>query len=288
MLFLIYLLLTYIPNYTGVSMIFNRITIVMILLLNIVVAKTNLQYFKTSFDCNKVENNSSTEWKICTDKKLASLDIELNEAYTIALKEGIGKNIRTIQKSWIQNRDKCQTVNCITRAYTKQLIYLNDDIYYEQNKSICYDFLDEDKRRTIFELSKVDGSGIYDINHDGIKEKVILKGMDIDNLIRFNEVEIYNIENNESILYSFYGPAEFDQLREVLEYKGVYYLVQYYDKYKVKIEYLTYIDKYNIERPVCKFKVNLELDKKRGLKDTWYEATYGGLMKNKLNNIKEK
>ena len=89
-----------------------------------------------SFDCKKAQTD--TEVTICSDLKLATLDVALGIAFRDISATNFGKDlIRAIseQKSWLEGRDGCQSnVKCLTDKYNSRLESLsgaNYNNYYE-------------------------------------------------------------------------------------------------------------------------------------------------------------
>lgn len=76
---------------------------------------------KAGFDCKKAA--TASEKLICSDQELASLDVELNRAYSIASKANIDKaQLKTEQQYWVRNsRDTCQDVECMKAAYHSRI-----------------------------------------------------------------------------------------------------------------------------------------------------------------------
>ena len=76
-----------------------------------------------SFDCTKASNFS--EKAICSDTLLGKLDGALSENYRFILASNIGdgakKDLKTAQKKWILERDKCPDNQCLTTAYQKRI-----------------------------------------------------------------------------------------------------------------------------------------------------------------------
>lgn len=84
------------------------------------ILNADTQTYKTSFDCNKVKNKNSIEWWICTDDKLAQLDIKMTNFYnTYKLFEN--KTIKSEQKQWLKKRNTCKYYDCIEKSYRDRL-----------------------------------------------------------------------------------------------------------------------------------------------------------------------
>jgi uncharacterized protein len=109
------------------------------------------QSFTPSFDC--LQATSKIEETICTDQKLAGLDVELNSIYKklfSSLPEPEKVKLKNEQLAWLKNRDKsCDSLKnvlvCVTDAYLQRIEALkkeddrirNENITSYQNK---YDF----------------------------------------------------------------------------------------------------------------------------------------------------
>jgi uncharacterized protein len=69
----------------------------------------------TSFDCNKASTYS--EKQICSSSQLQLEDEQLNSAYVQALAKSDDKQaLRSEQRNWINQRDMCSTVDCVSRS----------------------------------------------------------------------------------------------------------------------------------------------------------------------------
>jgi len=254
-----------------------KIFITMLCLTLHVFALENKLFFNPSYDCNHVQNDKSVEWKICTSKVLSALDRELDYEYNIAISIFFATGLKESQLDWLKHRNNCKTLACIQGTYVRRLIYLKDDIYFDINQSLCSDFLDAKLRKEILLSSDKIKNEFYDINNDGKKEKVVIK-QNMGSAVRQNEIEFYDSLTGKAMTYIAYEPAIFTSERNVFEYKGQFYVVHYEDIDEEKPQFITYIDKHNIERPVCKFKTIIKLDNNRGIKDAHYSEIYGSLL----------
>lgn len=78
-----------------------------------------------SFDCAKAQ--TIVENSICEDEKLGKLDEMLSANYkavmTVAKATDAGsvEKVKTDQKEWIQERDQCTDINCITSVYVDRV-----------------------------------------------------------------------------------------------------------------------------------------------------------------------
>jgi uncharacterized protein YecT (DUF1311 family) len=90
----------------------------------------------TSFNCDKAIN--TVEKTICTDERLASLDIQLHDVFTNAFNASINKKkLKQEEVEWVIRRNKCNTKQCITDHYNKRISELNDTvIQHRQSKTI--------------------------------------------------------------------------------------------------------------------------------------------------------
>lgn len=76
-----------------------------------------------SFDCGKASNFS--EKAICTDTLLGKLDGALAENYKYMLASDIGdgarNDLKTTQKKWLAERNKCEDNQCLASVYRKRI-----------------------------------------------------------------------------------------------------------------------------------------------------------------------
>jgi uncharacterized protein YecT (DUF1311 family) len=77
--------------------------------------------FAPSFDCKKASTGS--ERLICSNQQLASLDVQLMQAYRRARRSASNKDsLRAAQIDWIKNqRDACSTAECMIGAYKTRI-----------------------------------------------------------------------------------------------------------------------------------------------------------------------
>ncbi len=79
--------------------------------------------WKPSFDCAKASTFS--EKAICSDTLLGKLDGALSENYKYMLASDIGdgarNDLKTTQKNWLVERNKCANNQCLVNAYRKRL-----------------------------------------------------------------------------------------------------------------------------------------------------------------------
>lgn len=76
-----------------------------------------------SFDCSKA--SSTVEKLICNDPLLGKLDDVMSQNYKNMLLAGIGegarKDLKTTQRTWVSDRNKCTTASCLADAYRKRI-----------------------------------------------------------------------------------------------------------------------------------------------------------------------
>jgi uncharacterized protein YecT (DUF1311 family) len=77
--------------------------------------------FAPSFDCTKA--STGPERLICSNQQLASLDVQLMQAYRRAMRSALNKDsLRAAQIDWIKNqRDACSTAECMISAYKTRI-----------------------------------------------------------------------------------------------------------------------------------------------------------------------
>ena len=91
---------------------------------------TSLYAMQPSFDCSKVEKNS-TEAIICSSEELMKLDNELAGLYKIVLKHSSNpKLLKAEQRGWIKGRNDCWKAEnekkCIADEYKFRINQLKD------------------------------------------------------------------------------------------------------------------------------------------------------------------
>jgi uncharacterized protein YecT (DUF1311 family) len=87
-----------------------------------------------SFDC-KLPHLSAIERDICTDRRLARLDLQLNDAYgEVALDSSDSIGVITAQESWLRFRNVCTTNACLRNAYATRLTALQQEATQEQRQ----------------------------------------------------------------------------------------------------------------------------------------------------------
>ena len=87
-------------------------------------------FFKAGFDCRKA--STAIEKSICTDKRVAMADLEINQQYKKARQRLSGierKALKTTQRSWIKQRNKCLVadkvdMSCLALSYANRLATL--------------------------------------------------------------------------------------------------------------------------------------------------------------------
>jgi uncharacterized protein len=79
-----------------------------------------------SFDCTKASNIAET--LICTNPNLSQMDDKLAAAYsTASSKSANPEQLLADERAWISHRDQCQTLGCVSDAYTKRLAELEGE-----------------------------------------------------------------------------------------------------------------------------------------------------------------
>ncbi|WP_109451763.1 lysozyme inhibitor LprI family protein [Azospirillum sp. TSH64] len=80
--------------------------------------------FAASFDCGKA--GTPVEKAVCSDERLSNLDSELGRAYKAALQNSTAPaDLKTEQKNWIAQRNRCTDVTCLASAYQTRLAALS-------------------------------------------------------------------------------------------------------------------------------------------------------------------
>ena len=87
-------------------------------------------FFKAGFDCRKA--STAIEKSICTDKRIAMADLQINQQYKKARKKLSSidrKSLRSSQRSWIKQRNKCFVagkvdMSCLALSYANRLATL--------------------------------------------------------------------------------------------------------------------------------------------------------------------
>lgn len=76
--------------------------------------------YMASFDCAKASND--LERRICSNEQLSSLDRSLADLYKKALIKQ--PDLRSSQRAWINERDKCSDNDCLVKLYWKRISIL--------------------------------------------------------------------------------------------------------------------------------------------------------------------
>ncbi|MBP0496479.1 lysozyme inhibitor LprI family protein [Pararoseomonas indoligenes] len=76
-----------------------------------------------SFDCSQAR--SSVERMICGDPALSALDEQLAAAYRTATSAGNSPQIRTAQREWMTERNRCAAPSCVRSAYERRIAELS-------------------------------------------------------------------------------------------------------------------------------------------------------------------
>lgn len=81
------------------------------------------QQWKVSFDCGKAA--TYVEKNICSNIYLSQLDGVLSQNYKYISASDIGddarKHLKSTQKNWLQDRNKCSDVQCLVDIYKKRI-----------------------------------------------------------------------------------------------------------------------------------------------------------------------
>ena len=76
-----------------------------------------------SFDCKKA--STSVEKMICSDAALGRLDEALGENYKMMMATNIGEgaraDLKSTQRQWVAQRNKCADAACVLAAYKKRV-----------------------------------------------------------------------------------------------------------------------------------------------------------------------
>ncbi|MDD1611201.1 MAG: lysozyme inhibitor LprI family protein [Methylococcaceae bacterium] len=76
-----------------------------------------------SFDCQKAK--TFIEKAICQNPDLSELDDELGSQYQMALTNNKKPEVfKKQQLTWLKQRDTCQTVDCVKKAYKQRIATL--------------------------------------------------------------------------------------------------------------------------------------------------------------------
>lgn len=78
-----------------------------------------------SFDCKR--SQTQVEQLICASPEISKLDEDLARAYGIAVQANPkAEEIKDIQKKWLQQRNACQSVDCLAVTYQKRIKDLSE------------------------------------------------------------------------------------------------------------------------------------------------------------------
>jgi len=131
------------------------------------------------------------------------------------------------------------------------VVAFSTHVMAENMPSVCQDLVNVDLHKKTLEPNDKIKSGLYDINNDGIEEKVVIDSLREELPL---ELSLYNKKTNNSIFYGAYEHVRFDESLEVFNYHNKYYIQHYRTKAKTSPTYVTYINSENKEIPICKFK----------------------------------
>lgn len=85
---------------------------------------TALPLHAASFDCKKA--STLVEKAICADPKLSALDDHLSQSYAETIDSvSDAASLKVAQKAWLQERNKCQTPACVSKAYQARIALLD-------------------------------------------------------------------------------------------------------------------------------------------------------------------
>lgn len=105
----------------------NRVSKLLIATLSVAAGSLWLSIAQAaSFDCAKA--HTKIEHQICANPKLSKLDEELAKAYAAATKqtsEERRNSIRSQERRWLGDRDKCTNDACLIREYKQRIAALN-------------------------------------------------------------------------------------------------------------------------------------------------------------------
>lgn len=80
-----------------------------------------LNHYKTSFDCS-TSRLSTTEEMVCSNEKLASMDVRLSTLYKHALSRVTDKGRFAIgQRQWLAERNECGEEPCVEKVYKERI-----------------------------------------------------------------------------------------------------------------------------------------------------------------------
>lgn len=131
-----------------------KIILTLLLLIVTLTAKEQVKFYKPSFDCKNIVKNS-IEYKICIDKELSKLDLNLANLYNKLQTIIFDKKELNINKiSFLIQRDKCKDTECIKNIYQNQFdtieksykLYKINKIYEMIKNVNLDDFINPDNR----------------------------------------------------------------------------------------------------------------------------------------------
>jgi len=87
---------------------------------------TKANYFRASFDCSK-QGLSSIEKMVCSNEKLASMDVRLASAFQHALSKVTEKDrFKLGQRQWLAERNECADAQCVEKTYKERIADLEE------------------------------------------------------------------------------------------------------------------------------------------------------------------
>lgn len=157
----------------------------------VLLTTTSLYANQPSFDCTKVEKNS-TEGIICSSDTLMDLDRELSEIYKQALKKAPKEDmLKAYQRGWIKGRNDCWKANdekkCIEESYQMRIKELKEKYQlHDENKEASTASNKLDKTLSLqgitFHVSATNEGPINQLT-------ITPSGLEIDNRIMEHEID---------------------------------------------------------------------------------------------------
>lgn len=95
-----------------------------------------LKLYQPSFPCEKAKTR--TEKDICSSNEISALDSILSETYKAAKSRAQSKELKTEQRSWLKNRNKCSSSNtkiCLLSIYASRIRSLNQEYNLQTSHS---------------------------------------------------------------------------------------------------------------------------------------------------------
>ena len=143
------------------------ITLIMVFYTSVWSATPQTTPAQPSFSCENVKKGS-TEYHICSDTNLSTLDKKLNTLYHDFYL--LTPELKQTQKEWLKKRDRCKKNTCIQKAYEERIDTLQQAL--QTQKQFPKAMLDIFKIRDIAKKSEflaIDKNGTRDKNPPGCK-----------------------------------------------------------------------------------------------------------------------